>query len=543
MVSEKTSALIIDDALTVRQSLRAILSQLGITRAETASTIGEARRRINSTQFDVILCDYHFGDGTSGQEFLEELRRDGKLSLSTVFFMITAESTYERVVAVAEVAPDDYLLKPFTSAQLHDRLVRAENKKQVLLTIYNKIERGDLPGAINAAKELLDVTKTYRTDVIRLLAHLLMETGRVNEAGELYSSLLSTRTVPWAKLGLARVFGAKGQGEQAEALMKSIIADNHMYVDAYDQLATHFITQGREDEAMAVMEKALAVTPHNLARLQQAGQIAYRLGEHGKARGFLERAVAHGGNSNLLDPRAVMYLAISCYAEGKQREAEKMVHLLTGLAEREPSYERRMLLVLSNAARAWAIGKPDQAVFVLKEIGNHILTPELTFELAVDFLSVCARMASGETAVLDWANFIVKRFAVARAASEKMEIAVKQSKELTGVVQFISQEINQLASQGAMLVVQHKLSEAADHLYTHAIETWNARLLLAAANACLRCAKADLEDSYRLGHAEKCVEILVAQRYEPETVDQLITELRAVRDQIQRKDQNTPPTA
>ena len=112
MFPDTLTTLIIDDALTVRQSLRSILGQLGIIRVETSATIGEARRRLDNGRFDIILCDYHFGSGTTGQEFLEELRHAGSLPLSTVFFMITAEASYERVVSVAEIAPDDYLLKP-----------------------------------------------------------------------------------------------------------------------------------------------------------------------------------------------------------------------------------------------------------------------------------------------------------------------------------------------------------------------------------------------------------------------------------------------
>ena len=98
MFPDSLTALIIDDAMTVRQSVRTILGQLGITRVDTASSIGEARRRIGNGCADIILCDFHFGAGTTGQEFLEELRHNGALPLSTVFFMITAEASYEKVV-------------------------------------------------------------------------------------------------------------------------------------------------------------------------------------------------------------------------------------------------------------------------------------------------------------------------------------------------------------------------------------------------------------------------------------------------------------
>lgn len=43
--------------------------------------------------------------------------------------MTTAEGSYERVVAAAEFAPDDYLLKPFNANNLKERLDRILTKK------------------------------------------------------------------------------------------------------------------------------------------------------------------------------------------------------------------------------------------------------------------------------------------------------------------------------------------------------------------------------------------------------------------------------
>ena len=48
---------------------------------------------------------------------------------------------YTNVVALAELAPDDYLIKPFTAEQLQARLVKAIYKKHVLRRIYEQVER------------------------------------------------------------------------------------------------------------------------------------------------------------------------------------------------------------------------------------------------------------------------------------------------------------------------------------------------------------------------------------------------------------------
>jgi DNA-binding response OmpR family regulator len=87
-------------------------------------------RQVGRTPFDIILSDYLLEDGRDGQQLLEELRQQHLVPLSTVFMMITSERAYHNVVSVAELAPDDYLIKPFTADDLHGRLVRALYRKQ-----------------------------------------------------------------------------------------------------------------------------------------------------------------------------------------------------------------------------------------------------------------------------------------------------------------------------------------------------------------------------------------------------------------------------
>ena len=64
--SDTTTVLIIDDSLTVRQSLRAMLSNVGVTRSETAANAADGLMRLQKRSFDVVLCDYNLGEGMNG---------------------------------------------------------------------------------------------------------------------------------------------------------------------------------------------------------------------------------------------------------------------------------------------------------------------------------------------------------------------------------------------------------------------------------------------------------------------------------------------
>ena len=47
------------------------------------------------------------------------------LPLTTIWIMITGEQKYEQVFSAAELAPDDYLIKPITPALLMERIQQA----------------------------------------------------------------------------------------------------------------------------------------------------------------------------------------------------------------------------------------------------------------------------------------------------------------------------------------------------------------------------------------------------------------------------------
>ncbi|MBK7425122.1 MAG: response regulator [Propionivibrio sp.] len=78
-----------------------------------AGSSAEVLRQVKAYSFDIIFSDYQLEDGRDGQQLLEELRQKHLISLSTVFMVITAERAYHNVVSLAELAPDDYLIKPF----------------------------------------------------------------------------------------------------------------------------------------------------------------------------------------------------------------------------------------------------------------------------------------------------------------------------------------------------------------------------------------------------------------------------------------------
>ena len=92
----------------MRDQVRQSMSNVGCKRFKAVATVQLALEALRKEEFDLILCDYNLGENTNGQQFLEFIRTRDLISRNTLFTMITGEQTYQKVMIVAECAPDDY---------------------------------------------------------------------------------------------------------------------------------------------------------------------------------------------------------------------------------------------------------------------------------------------------------------------------------------------------------------------------------------------------------------------------------------------------
>ena len=144
--------LLIDDMPEMRSTMRIQLADAGLEKCDAARNVKEAVERLTENRYDLIVCDYNLGQGADGQQLLELVRRRQLLPLSTAFLMVTGESGYEQVSTAAEYAPDDYLIKPFTSGMLGTRLERILEKKDALKPVYQSQSGGTDGGTILIVK-------------------------------------------------------------------------------------------------------------------------------------------------------------------------------------------------------------------------------------------------------------------------------------------------------------------------------------------------------------------------------------------------------
>ena len=317
--------LLIEPHSGLRSSIHNMLNLCGVTKIEHGVSAGTSIGAIKSKYFDLILCEYDLGVGQDGQQLLEDMRHYKLAPLSTIFFMVTAERSYEKVVSAAELAPNDYLLKPFTPDDLMERVMRALKKRTIFMPIYELMEAGDSQGAINSCLEREAAGDRDQVDFMRLRAELHILLGEPELAEPIYKQLTEMRTVAWAKLGLAKSMHLQGRYDEAEQILTSLVNENDRFMDAFDLLAQNHEANGQLESAIEVLNTAVEISPHGVRRLRRLGAIALELGDLDCAEVNLKKVVNKVKYSEFKDPEDHVHLVNALVQKGNLDQAKMVV--------------------------------------------------------------------------------------------------------------------------------------------------------------------------------------------------------------------------
>lgn len=353
------TALIVEPHSGMRASLHNMLNQCGITKIDHAVSSGTAIRPLKNKSYDLILCEYDLGDGQDGQQLLEDLRHNKLIPLWTVFIIVTAERAYEKVVSAAELAPTDYILKPFTADMLMDRIARAIEKRTAFLPAYHLMEHGNLHEAIDLCKIGEGKYPRYAIDFMRLRAELHVILGEAEAAEKIYQDLLATKAVAWARLGLAKTLFMQDKFGEAEVLLATLVQESSQYMDAYDWLAKTHEAMGQLTDAKEVLTNAVTISPHAVRRLRKLGDVALETGDMETAEKSFQKVVTKAKYSEFRDPEDHVRLVRTLVKKGDTDQAAVVIRDLDrSLGGMEKTSACR---ALSSALLHTELGNEDRA--------------------------------------------------------------------------------------------------------------------------------------------------------------------------------------
>lgn len=115
------SVLVVDDAESVLQAVSKMLGRLGIVAVAVARDGAEALEVAAAREFDLIICDINLPK-VNGIEVVKELRRAEN---RTPIIAITGSDQMTTAVDAVAAGASLFLLKPFDTARLLDRIVTA----------------------------------------------------------------------------------------------------------------------------------------------------------------------------------------------------------------------------------------------------------------------------------------------------------------------------------------------------------------------------------------------------------------------------------
>jgi len=120
MADSNMKFLVVDDFSTMRRIVRNLLKELGFSNVDEAEDGVDALGKLRGGGYEFVISDWNMPN-MSGIDLLKAVRADAALK-SLPVLMVTAEAKKENIIAAAQAGASGYVVKPFTSATLDEKL-------------------------------------------------------------------------------------------------------------------------------------------------------------------------------------------------------------------------------------------------------------------------------------------------------------------------------------------------------------------------------------------------------------------------------------
>lgn len=267
--------LIVEDQRPFLLVLRGLLHDMGATEVVTKPSAEQALSLCRKRKFDIIISDLHLGtEKKNGFEFIEELRSKKLLRPTSIFMLISADSTRPIVLGSIERSPDDYLVKPFSQAQIKARLNRAWKKRQNLLPVFQALHDDDEQQAQEKAEALFSANSHYRGTLAQILIEIYWKQEQYDKVNQLLTQFDKDHHVLWIRIYQAKNLLKMNKLDEAKAIAESVLVKNRFSAEAHDILAEcqHLSNDG--ETALKTIRHAIKISPYSIPRHITACKIA-----------------------------------------------------------------------------------------------------------------------------------------------------------------------------------------------------------------------------------------------------------------------------
>ncbi|UZE97409.1 response regulator [Alkalimarinus alittae] len=373
---QKLKFLIVDDFESFRMSVKQMLHAFGAEHIDVSSNGKDAVQKCTYERYDIVLCDHNMGEGKTGQQVLEELRFHKRLKHTSLFILVTAETSKEVVIGTKEYQPDGYIAKPITKAVLQKRMDALILQRQTLMPINKELDLENYPKAITLCTQEINKGSRYKSWCHKTLAHLYFLTGDFQHAQKIYEDILTKREIIWARLGLGVVQMAQQKYLEAIEQFKHVINEDKNYVEAYDQLSTAYEKLGKQKQAQSTLQQAATISPLSIPRQQKLGVLCTKNQDLEGAIHAYKSAVKHSNNSvhdsadNYLNlGRSLCDSSEGNDTEQSKEDAEEAINILNTAAKKydNPNVKAKANLIQARVHIGQNDTEASKAAFAIAE--------------------------------------------------------------------------------------------------------------------------------------------------------------------------------
>lgn len=432
---QKLQALIVDDFDSFRMTVSKMLQDIGITSVDSAVNGLDALRHCKSKAYDLILCDHNLGKGKTGQQVLEDLRHYGHISETSLFVLISAESSKSIIMAAYDYEPDAYLTKPITTKTLQQRLTRLFAQREKLAPIYHALHTDNTDLAIALCRKEIDSSGRYANQCQKLLGQLYIQIGDFTRAEQIYRDVLEIRQLDWAQVGMARVKKSQGDLISAQQWLEEVMATHPMCMKAYDLQAEIYREQHLHKDLQKILQDAVTISPLSILRQQHLGDVALQNHDSLTAATAYRRAIRLGENScydRINNHTGFAKATLALFKEDKIQAKLLLRDVLKSLAEIEQRFgktlEEKVETLLIEAQVLACNGDNKKAEDCLQSARAAINASGLEdMGLDVEIEMVRALLSLGQKNIAeDLTKELLTRYAGKEAELEKIDALLEE---------------------------------------------------------------------------------------------------------------------
>ena len=271
MKGKDYTLLVVEDNLLMLKMLENMLADIGYQYVISARNGKEAWEKILSPDIrvDLVLSDMIMPE-EDGMQLLQRIRNSDEY-WHLPFIMVTCVDDLDRIMSATEQHIDAYLVKPVTEAMLRPKIYSALKKAydpdpyhRALHLGRKYLYEGRLEVAIQALQEAITLEPAQSATYFHI-AEALEKLGKMDEAEKNYKCCQDASNDLYVRSldGLARIYRHKGDHANAMAVLKKAIDISPGTPDRHVDLAVQLNAMGNAEEARSFLSTALKLSRKN----------------------------------------------------------------------------------------------------------------------------------------------------------------------------------------------------------------------------------------------------------------------------------------